>query len=304
MRGYLFALAATLIWSGNFIVARGFTEHVPPVTLAFLRWSVALAVLAPIAAPAIWRNRRLIVRRLPYLAACGFLGVTLFNTLVYIAGHTTEALNMSLIATTTPIFIIILSRVFLGDPITLRRTVGLMAAVVGIALLITDGELSRLLDLRFTVGDLWMLVAALGFAVYSLLVQRMPPEMNQRVYLSSAFTIGILLLLPWLAWERAAETTVNFTPSLVGSILYLGIGASLVSFYCWNRAIMAIGPAKSALIYYSLPVFAGIEGVIFLGETPGPAGLVSGIAIIGGIVLATTERTTERERKPNGSSGA
>lgn len=141
--GYFFALGATAIWSGNFIVACGLSEIVPPISLAFWRWVVAVIVFFPFAVKPLIAERKQLLKNIRYLSVTALLGVTVFNTLIYIAGHTTSAINLSLIAITFPIFIIILSRLFYGELITVNKVFGIILVTGGVVLLITKGELSQ-----------------------------------------------------------------------------------------------------------------------------------------------------------------
>jgi drug/metabolite transporter (DMT)-like permease len=242
--GYLCAIAATAIWSGNFIIARGLSDSIPPVSLAFWRWTVAVAVFLPFAVRSLLAERRRLRLHLPYLCLTAVLGVTLFNTLVYFAGHTTTATNLSLIAITFPVFILILSRVFLDEEITLVRSAGILLVAFGVVLLITRGELSRLLNITFAIGDLWMLAASFIFAVYSLLVRRKPQTMSIWAFQLSTFLIGLLFLLPFYLWETAVVPPFDPAPRTLLSIAYVGVFASLVAFLLWNRAILLIGPLQ------------------------------------------------------------
>ena len=104
--GTIFAILATLIWSANFVIARGLSSQVPPITLAFYRWFTALIAISPFAVKSAWQNRTIIKENILYLTLAGFFGVTLFNTLIYIAGQSTTSFNLSLIAVSSPIFIV------------------------------------------------------------------------------------------------------------------------------------------------------------------------------------------------------
>ena len=188
-KGYVPALLATAIWSGNFIVARGVAEDIPPVSLAFFRWLTASMVLLPCSMPKLIRQRREILTNLGHLVPTAFLGVTVFNTLIYIAAHSTTALNLSLIAIFTPVFIIVLARVFLKEPITPTRCLGVVLAMSGVTALITGGDMSRLSGLSLNPGDAWMLLATLNFAAYTILVRRKPPELQPLTFLAATFLI-------------------------------------------------------------------------------------------------------------------
>ncbi|WP_045215004.1 DMT family transporter [Desulfonatronovibrio magnus] len=285
--GIAFALGATMIWSGNFIVARGLNEAVNPATLAMLRWLTACLALFPLAGPGMWKSRNIVIKHFGYLAAASLLGVTLFNTLIYVAAHTSTALNLSLIATSTPIFIIIFARIFLSEKITAARAGGVLFAVSGVVLLITRADLSVLLSLSFAGGDLWMIMAAVIFGAYSILIRKKPEEVSQGVFLMSTFLLGLIMLLPWAGWEMAIHGAPTFTLEVIGSILYIGIGASLISFYLWTGAIARIGPSRAGIIYYSLPLFSGLGAFLVLGEPVGWIHAVSGLMIFSGIVVAT-----------------
>lgn len=289
--GYLYALGATAIWSGNFIIARGFSTRVPPVSLAFWRWFTAVAVLAPFALPALVRHFPLVRRNLPYLAAVGFLGVTVFNTLVYIASHTTTAMNMSLISITFPVIIIVLSRFLYGERISPARAGGMVMVLCGVVLLVTRGDISILLRLSFSTGDIWMMLASTAFALYSILLRHKPADMEHRVLQLSSFVIGLLLLLPAYLLERASVPAPAADLPFIMAVLYAGVCASLIAYQLWNRAVGTIGPSEAGLVYYTLPLFSGVLSLLFLGEAVTPVHLVSSLLIIGGIVAANHVRT-------------
>lgn len=284
--GYAFALGATIIWSGNFIVARGLYESVSPATLAFLRWLTATLALLPLAAPAVWRERHAIRQNFSYLLATAFLGVTVFNTLIYFAARFTSALNLSLIATASPIFTLIFARIFLGEALTAGRVTGLLIAISGVFILVTRGDISMLRELHFSVGDIGMVLAAMIFGAYTVLVRCKPDQVGQSAFLLSIFALGLGLLAPVAAWEVLSHGLPNLRFPLLASVLYLGMGASLASYSLWNKAIVTIGPARCGFVYYSLPVFSGIEALLFLGEPASWVHAGSGLLILSGIVLA------------------
>lgn len=285
--GFIFALGATMIWSGNFIVARGLNQAINPATLAFFRWAVACLALLPLAGRTTWKEKEIIRKNIGYLLPAAFLGVTVFNTLIYVAAHTSTALNLSLIATSTPIFIIIFARIFLGELITMARVGGLLLAVSGVVLLITRADLSILMNLSFAVGDLWMVLAAMIFGAYSILIRKKPPEISLMAFLMSTFILGLVMLIPWAGLEILFKGLPNLNLDIVGSVLYIGVGASLAAFFLWSKAIEIIGPSTAGLIYYTLPLFSGLGAFLILGEPVGWVHAASGVMIFGGIIMAT-----------------
>jgi len=283
------ALVATIIWSGNFIIARDLGTQFPPVRLALLRWGTAALAVLPFGLRALLRERRELLRCLPYVTAASVLGVTLFNTLIYIAGRHTSALNLALIATFTPVFIMALAALFLGERAGLRGAAGAVLATAGVLALITGGDPSRLTGLAINQGDVGMLAAAVIFAAYSILVRRRPANISQMAQLTATFLLGTALLVPWAAWEAAGlePGSTVLSARIVGSVLYVGVGASLMAYFCWSKAVELIGPTLAGMIYFSLPLFSGLEAALVLGESITWLHGASGACIVGGIALAT-----------------
>lgn len=287
--GALFALAATVVWSFNFIAARGLVDSAPPCTLAFGRWLTAFCAVMPFALPGLIREWRHFVSHWFYYLAISLIGIAFFNTAIYRGAHTVPALNMTLIATTSPLFTLILARIFLGEGISRLRLLGISLAFCGVVLLVCRGDISVLASLSFHEGDLLILAASLSFSIYTLLVRKKPEGCGILSYLAVTFGLGMIMLLPAVIWENAQGQTMQFTSGVIAGLLYMGLGASLFSFWCWARAISLIGPGRSAVIYYSLPLFTGIEAVIFLGEPVLWVHFASGALILGGLLLATGE---------------
>lgn len=286
--GYISAITATILWSGNFIVARNLISEVPPVSLAFWRWAVAVIVLFPFAIKPLISDWQIIKSNILYICITSLLGVSLFNTLIYIASHTTTVINLSLIAITFPIFIIILSRIFYNELLTANKGAGVFLVTSGVVTLITKGDLSVLKNIEFAQGDLWMLLAAMTFAIYSLLIKEKPRQLGNRSFQLSTFLVGIIFLSPFYIWELQATNfqihTIN--SETFYSILYVGLFASLVSYFLWGKAVHALGPTKSSMIYYTLPIFSGIAAYIFLGEKIEIIHFLSMLLIILGILTA------------------
>lgn len=286
--GLICALTATLIWSGNFVVARGLTDSIPPVALAWWRWMVAVVAFLPFALRPMLKEWPVIRANLGYLSLTAFLGVTTFNTLIYVASYTSTAMKLSLIAITFPIFVIILSRVFLSERLSLNKFAGIVLVALGVITLVTNGQPQQLLQLSLAEGDLWMLLAAISFAAYSILVKYKPESLTGWSFQLSTFLIGLLMLLPFYLWEMSQSvfsiSTINQTT--LGSILYVGVMASLAAYIVWGKAITILGPTQASMVYYSLPVFSGIAAWAILGEQIGLLHLVSMALIISGVLIA------------------
>ncbi|MEX1300366.1 MAG: DMT family transporter [Desulfotignum sp.] len=286
LAGYGFALGATALWSGNFIVARGLNDLIPPVSLAFYRWLTAVLVFAPFAVLSVFREWPLIRRHMLYMGMTAFIGVTCFNTFIYIAGHTTTAMNLSLIAITFPVFVVLISRMLFKEVLTIKRTAGILVVLAGVVCLITRGELDRVLAIRFVAGDLWMLASAVLFAVFSILLKLKPDGIRLYTFQFTLFSLGLMFLLPFFIWEQTRTPGLFLNQATLPAILYVGVFASLCAFLLWNRAILLLGPSRAGMIYYTLPLFSGLLAYLFLGENIGLVHVVSSVMILTGIVLA------------------
>ena len=285
--GIALAVLAALIWSGNFIIARGVYKEIGPVSLAFYRWSVATLILFPFALKNFINDWSRIRQSWPYLFWVAFTGITLFNTLVYIAGHYTTAINLALIGTTSsPVMSIILARIFLKERIGFMKITGLVLCIAGILYLLSRGSFKNLLTLSFSRGDAWMLMAAFCFALYNILVRKKPNGISPISFLFAIFSFGTILLLPFFIWETLHSTMVNWNYRLSISILYLGLGASVICFFIWNIAINILGAGRTALFGNLIPIFSSIEAVILLNEEFSWIHIVSMMLVFTGLLLA------------------
>lgn len=288
-RGWLLALVATILWSGNFVIARGLADLIPPVTLAFFRWLIAVLVLFPFAARQVWQDRRIIIKHGKYLFLTGMIGIAIYGTLIYFAGHTTEAMNLSLIAISAPVYIMLLSRFLFGQLLTIKRLIGTIVTLSGIIFLLTDGQLTALTSMSFAIGDLWMTLAAILWACYTLLIKVKPNEISQKTFQFSTFTIGLLMLLPVYLWEASVMRPMVWINEIYLALFYVGVLSSLVAFTCWSLAVAEIGPTKSGFVYYLVPLFSGLSAAIWLGEDITTIKMVSMLLIVGGIIIANSQ---------------
>ncbi len=288
--GAALAILATLIWSGNFIIARGSKNDIPPITLAFYRWLSATIILLPFTWHLFIKEIALLKKHFWYFLLTAVSGVTLFNTFVYIAGHTTEAINMALLGTTTsPIMSVILARIFLKESIPLTRVIGMVICIAGILLLLSKGSIDTLLSFSFTKGDWWMLAAAFTFAIYNVCVRKKPVAMSSKNFLFTIFLIGTVLLLPFYLYELKTKGGFEMNIQNIGAIFYLGLGASVICFLLWNKSIANLGAGRASLFGNLIPVFSTIEAVLFLNEKVSLIHLYSFILVIAGLVIANLQ---------------
>lgn len=292
--GICLAVLSTMIWAGNYVISKGVSQLISPISLAFFRWSLASLIIIPIAWPSFQREKQFIKPNLRYLFWVALLGITLFNTCIYISGHYTSAINMALIGTTSsPIFAILLAAIFLKEKINATRLIGLVICISGILILLSKGSIEKLLSLRFGIGDLWILAAGFCFAIYSVLVRKKPNTISSLHFLMLIFTMGALMLFPFYLIESWYMPKPQFTPVLIGSIVYIGLGTSVVAFLCWNIALQKLGTSRTILFANLTPIFSTLEAVLILGEKFTPIHIISGSLVIGGLIIANLQSIKE-----------
>ena len=281
------AVLACLIWSGNFIAARGVYKEIPPVSLAFYRWITASIIIFFFARKQFKAEWKPVKQSWHYLFWTALTGIAIFNTFVYIGGHYTTAINLALIGTSSsPIVAVILARIFIKEKIGLLKVIGMLLCVAGILFLLSRASFQNLLSLQFSKGDIWVLAAAFFFAVYNTLVKKKPASISPVNFLFVIFTMGTLLLLPFYLWELSTSNPVEWNLNLVLVILYLGIGPSVICFLIWNIAIGRLGAGRTALFGNLIPVFSSLEAVIILNEQFTWIHIVSMVVVFAGILLA------------------
>ncbi|WP_413998976.1 DMT family transporter [Flavobacterium sp. W1B] len=290
-KGVIFALSATFLWSVNMVIASGIKGHIPPVGLAFWRWTIASIILAPFAIRNTIKNKALIKQNIWYLIITAVLGITIFNTLIYFAGKTTSAVNLSLIAISIPLFIVAISRIAFKEKISTIKIIGILTIILGVLVLVTKGSLQSLLEINFTVGDFIMLAACFFFACYTILVRIKSKEIPPKVFLFSIFVLGVLFLFPFYLWEHFFYKKVILDSTTFLATTYVGLFASLVSYYLWNEAISLIGTNKTALIYYLIPVFSGILAYISLNQEISLTQIISMGIIISGLLITNRKES-------------
>lgn len=292
MAGIGLALLAVFIWSANFIVARDMKGQVPPISLAFFRWSTASVIIFLISFKRIKAEWEIIKRSLPFLLMVSIPGIALFNTFVYIGAQYTTAINLALIGTTSsPVIAVILARFFLQEHIGSKKIIGMILCIGGVLLILSKGHFQTLLSFHFSKGDLWMLAGAFFFAVYNTLARKKPVAISTSSFLAITFLMGALMLLPFYLMEKNHLAPVKWTPYIFSVILYLGLGASVICFMIWNIAIHKIGTGRTALFGNLIPVFTSIEAVLFLHESFTIYHFISMVLVIAGLFFANLRKT-------------
>ena len=283
----LLLVLATVLWGGNFVIGRAVAGDIPPIMLAFLRWCVAFAVFLPFAYQRVRREWPMIRANWQAVILMALTGVVCFNTLVYIGLHDTTSINASLMNSSTPIIIYILSFIFLKEHLSKFQVAGTALSLLGVLFIITGGSIESLLAFSFNKGDLIVLAAVFCWGIYSLLVKQFAGRLPGYSTFLVTIALGIIMLLPFAIFERVTSAAaIDWSPGMFGAILYVGIAASIVAFLSWNSGVVAIGPNRASIYLNFIPLFAAIFAVLFLGEEVVIAQLIGGLAVVGGVLLS------------------
>ncbi len=292
---YIFLVLAVLFWSGNFVIGRGVHEVVPPVALAFWRWTIALLILLPFVVQPMIRQYELLRRNWRILSVFAVLGVTNFSMFLYIALQTNTAINTVLINSLMPVMVVFMSWIGFQDKITYKQGFGGLISFVGLIWIITRGTPSAIFAIKLSKGDFWTLAAAASWASYSVLLRKRPKNLHPLSFMGFIIIVGLLFLLPFYIWELRSGAVFVWTPVSAGAVLYMAVCASVLAYIFWNRAIEIVGANKGGIFIHLMPMFSIIMAIIFLGEhllayhLPGMAGIIIGI------ILTTTGKPREPE---------
>jgi drug/metabolite transporter (DMT)-like permease len=288
------AVAALLLtissacWGGNIFIGRLLHAEVPPVGLSFWRWALALVIFLPFAWPRLRHDWPAICRHWRALALLGFFGMAGFHTFLYLSVNYTTATNAALLIAICPVLVPVLAWALYREPVTPRLVLATILSLVGVAVVVTRGELGRLLQLSFNAGDLIMLIAVFTWSVYTVLLKRRPASLHPQSLLVATMAFATAFLLPVYLWESAMVRPMPVTPDSLLAIAYVVVFASLLAFLCFNRGIEVLGPNKGGLFLHLIPVFAALLAFVFLGERLQPFHALGIAAIAGGILLVTT----------------
>ena len=262
---YLLLVLTVFAWSGNGIIAKGLNDIIPPVGMAFWRWVVAAPLLLIISWPHLHKDIPKIKGNCIILMGLSVSSVVGYTTLVYEGLLTTTAINLFLINTSRPTMIVLLSILFLRHGITLIQSMGFGLAFLGTAVIMLEGEPSRLAMLDFNSGDLWILAATFCWAMYTVLINKRP-IMHPTSFLTIIVFFGIVILLPFYFWETIYIKSTPFRAETIGSILYLAIISSIIAYLLYNRAVEIAGPNKAGQVSYVTPIVGSTLAILVLGE--------------------------------------
>ena len=275
------------LWSSNYIIARAADGVIAPHALALGRWTLALALLLPLSGAALVAGFAQWKHEWKQLLLLGALGMWICGAFVYQGAHSTSAVNIGLIYAATPVAIAFASTRLLHERLSAWQRAGMGLALCGVLFVIAKGDLANLRAVRFSVGDLWILAAAVSWAAYTVLLQRWPSVLGPTPRLAAITFGGLLILLPFAALEAVLQPGPAFGGRALGLIVLAGLLPGFFSYQAYGYMLRELGAARSSLVMYLAPVYAAFTAWALLGEAPKGYHAVGAALILPAIWLAT-----------------
>ena len=272
------------------MIGRAVRDTLDPISLNFWRWFVAVAVLTPFGVRAVLGKGEVIRRNAGLLALLALLSVPLFQSFVYQGLRTTAAINALLLNSSIPLFMILCSWLIEREHATRRQIAGMLVSLVGIVIIITRGEPSRLFQLQFHSGDAWILAAMPLWGLYSVLLKRRPSGLDAIGFLYVISVMGLAMLTPFFIVTSALNPPPMPSVELICAVLYFGVAASVLAYICWNRGVLILGANTAGFTQHLLPAFGTVLAIVFLGEAFEPFHAAGVATILAGVLVATWKR--------------
>lgn len=285
----LFLSLTMLFWAGNHVVGRWLGGHMPPVTLACLRWIGATALLAPFAWGYLRDDWEAVRSRLPFLILLGVLGVGLFNTLQYIALVHTTATSSAILNSSGPVLIVVLGAVMLRQKVDALQMTGIGISLLGVLIVIGKGDPRALFAMAFNVGDVIMLGAVALWAVYTVLLQGRP-KVHALSFALVTYFVAAVLNTPIALVELALGAGFDMTPGMWAGIAYIVVLPSLLANLLYNRGVEIIGASRAGVFMHLVPMFTAVLAMVFLGEQPAPFHALGFALILAGVWLGSRQQ--------------
>jgi drug/metabolite transporter (DMT)-like permease len=283
---YLLLSLTALFWAGNAIVGRVAAGHIPPVTLAFLRWSGAFLIVLPFAWSHLVRDWPLIRERLSMMVLLSVTGIGSFTALQYWALEHTQALNTLLLQSAGPLFVAVWSLALLGVRLTLAQACGIAVSLCGVLVILLHGDLTTLKNIEFNKGDVIFTVALAIFGLYSVLTLKRP-AVHSLSFVGFTFGAGAACLIPAFIWELFSRPMMQIDTANLLSLVYVAVFPSTLAYLCFNRGVQLIGANRAAPFFHVVPVFGSAMAIFFLGEQPHWFHLFGYALVLTGVYVAS-----------------
>ena len=281
-----------MLWAGNAVVGRMLAPMVSPMTLNLLRWTLAALILLPLAAQVLrpgsnlWKQWR-------WFAWISLFSIGGYNALLYLALNTSTPINVTLVGASTPVWMLLIGRLFFATSISRRQIGGALLSIAGVALVLSRGDWETLRALRLVVGDIYILLASMAWAYYSWLIAKPHPQTAAlRSHWAAALLGQIIFGLIWSGAFSAVEwiwtpAHIDWSPTLAMALAFIAIGPAVIAYATWGAGVARAGPAVAGFFINLTPLFTALLSSAFLGEVPHLYHAVAFVLIVAGIALSS-----------------
>lgn len=281
-----------ILWAGNAVLGRMIAPLASPMTLNLLRWLIAGAVLLPLAAPVLRRDSPLWPSWKRF-ALLSLLSIGGYNALLYLSLNTSTPINVTLVGSITPVWILLMGRVFFGIGISGKQWLGAALSICGVLLVLSRGQLDVLLQVRMVPGDIYILLASAAWAYYSWMLAHPTTEPAEIRRDWSAFLLAqIALGIVWSGLFTAAEWSLgwgrlewSWTFALI--LLFIALGPALLAYRAYGAGVARAGPSVAGFFVNLIPLFTAVLSSAFLGEMPHLYHALAFVLIVGGIGVSS-----------------
>lgn len=284
--GSLYLILASSIWGGMYVVVKVVVSVIPPLELVWLRYIVAIFALLIIGF--ITRQKWQIEKRyILIIIAIGIIG----NAISIVAQETGTMLSTAqmgaIITSSTPAFMVIFARLILKEPLTVKKGISVGLATIGVLLIVGIGDI----NMSNTLGGIALLIAALTWALMSVLVKRLPSDYSQIVVTTYSILVALIVLTPFVLPRLNEINNFQLThPTIWGGVLYLGIVSTAGGFLLWNRGLQMLNASSGGVFFFFQPVVGTLLGWLFLGERIGVMFWIGSILIFSGVLFVIIEK--------------
>jgi drug/metabolite transporter (DMT)-like permease len=282
---------APLLWAGNAVVGRVVRELVSPMTLNFIRWLLAFVLLLPFALAVLRRDSPLWPQWRRF-AVLGLLGIGCYNAFQYLALQTSTPLNVTLVGSSMPLWVLAIGTLFFGAKVTQREIVSAALSMLGVLLVLSRGDWHQLFALRLVPGDLYMMLATISWAFYSWMLARTTEPAAIRRDWAALLMAQMVFGLAWSGAFAASEWAltdahIDWGWPLAAALAFIAVGPALLAYRCWGIGVQRAGPQMAGFFINLTPLFAALMSAAFLGELPQWYHGAAFALIVGGIVVSS-----------------